>query len=259
MEKPNNHQRENSSDWLVESLRCTAFPIPGYSVLQDSWWTDLIGEPPESRTTRPRTGRQIEEGLIDGSKLELRIQPSRIDWILTKPVDEDGEPEGFAFVETIPKSLSIFEPLISKWLEWKTVPKITRLALGAILLKGVDDRKKGYETLFKYLPTVQQKPEEVSDFMFQINRPRASSLEIEGLKINRLCKWSVSQLMILGMSAQSGDLKPVERREQFACRLELDISTSQHFEGELPHDKLSTIFNELIAFGTEIAEKGDIP
>jgi hypothetical protein len=41
--------------------------------------------------------------------------------------------------------------------------------------------------------------------------------------------------------------------------LELDINTSPNFEGELEHEKLGDLFDELLSLGKEIAAVGDIP
>jgi hypothetical protein len=43
-----------------------------------------------------------------------------------------------------------------------------------------------------------------------------------------------------------------------ACRLELDINTAPDFGGVLPADRLEALLKEMVAFGREIAEKGDL-
>jgi hypothetical protein len=45
----------------------------------------------------------------------------------------------------------------------------------------------------------------------------------------------------------------------FACRLELDINTVPEFQGEFERGELSSIFQELVDFAVEIADRGDIP
>jgi hypothetical protein len=46
--------------------------------------------------------------------------------------------------------------------------------------------------------------------------------------------------------------------EYQACTLELDINTDPEHKTPLPSERLPSLFRELVAFGKEIAEKGDI-
>ena len=74
--------------WQAGILRLTAFPSPAAQLGELTWWKDLVGEPPETKISQPRTGGQQEEGRFDeGRKLVLRIEPTRIDWLLT-PIDD---------------------------------------------------------------------------------------------------------------------------------------------------------------------------
>jgi len=40
--------------------------------------------------------------------------------------------------------------------------------------------------------------------------------------------------------------------------MELDINTQEDFKEELPKDKLHAILSEIVNFGKEIAENGDV-
>jgi hypothetical protein len=51
---------------------------------------------------------------------------------------------------------------------------------------------------------------------------------------------------------------PYTGGEEFMLRLELDISTPPETEKALPPAKLPDSLNELVGFGVEISEKGDI-
>jgi len=134
--------------------------------------------------------------------------------------------------------------LMLRWLAG--CPPLQRLAFGAVLTRPVDDLLTGYRQISDYLPFVQLDPESSSDFSYQINRPRNSTV-ISGLRINRFSRWSVARVFASTFDTQIG------------CRVELDINTAQEFQGELPQEKLPVIIQELVDLGKEIAENGDIP
>src|SRR3989338_5792662 len=48
--------------WEVETLRLTAFPAPSTQIGEGDWWTSLLGEPPDKRTSSPKKGVLQEEG-----------------------------------------------------------------------------------------------------------------------------------------------------------------------------------------------------
>jgi hypothetical protein len=55
-------------------------------------------------------------------------------------------------------------------------------------------------------------------------------------------------------------IRAVELQSELTvCRLELDINTAEDFVGELPHEPLPDLFQELTKLGLEIATQGDIP
>lgn len=239
--------------WQIESLRLTAFPSPAYQFTDPSWWKELVGEAPE-RKIQFKIGGQREEGLFGPGMLILNTEPSRIDWILTQnPKNEEYIPLLGGFSEV----LDPFFELMRRWLE--KGHQIQRLAFGAILQVPADNRESGYKELSKYLRHVKLDPINSSDFLYQINRPRDTKLDIKDLRINRLTKWSVSSWKLSHLSFGSEVVKYPSVKEEFACRLELDINTATDYPYELPPKKLNHIFQELVELGKEIAIKGDIP
>ena len=244
-----------ATNWQAESLRVTAFPVPGTPIGESTWWADLVGKPPEVRSNRPSHGAFTDEGLFQELKLILSAQPTRIDWYLTLPEQEEAV-TSLRTVGPFPESLKIFVPLMKDWL--KLGPPLQRLAFGVILFQAAEDKTKGYRQLGRYLPQIAIDPEGSSDFSYQINRPRDSGTQVGGLRINRLSKWSVALRGAARLTFSPQAVQAFSLGEVFAVRLELDISTAADFDHELPREKLSGIFEELVQFGSEIAEKGDI-
>jgi len=244
---------DNSSQitWEVERLRLTGFPVLAPPLEGTTWWNDLVGDDPETRVAHPKKGELLEQGEYEGNQLTLKVTRSRIDWFLSTKEVLTNLPTIGVFDEKCDE----FVTLVSRWLELDTGPSLTRLAFGAVLLHPAKNRVEGYTKIQPYLHRVTLEPEESSDFLYQINRPREAEVAISGLQINRLSKWSVGRIKLFTVDA-AGIQNPVE---QYVCRLELDINTAPDLNGELPRSDLVSVYNELVVLGREIAEQGDIP
>lgn len=261
MSKQGKINRLPLSAWHAESLRLTAFPITATPLKDSNWWTELMGEPAETKTAQPKLDRRTEQGLFSGAKLVNQVQPNRIDWLI-QLADHESGPIGFP---TIGPFLEVIEPFVELMLRWfnlKTCPELKRLAFGPILVHPVDSHAAGYRQLSAYLPNVKLDPEGSSDFLYQINRVRDSTSKIDGLRINRLSKWSVATVQTIGFFV--GPISDIsismDKVGLFrACRLDLDINTAAEFTGPLPKKQLSLIFQELVDLAKEIAVEGDIP
>lgn len=254
-------------NWQVELLRVTAFhgQVPDEQKKNwSSWWTDLVGVPPENTTLRKRDEIFQETGPFNGGQLILTLHPGRVDWHLSTADEEEDTSDGLFLLKS--EAVTKFYDLAVRWLKLGSCPPITRLALGCVLLQPVDNRQAGYLKLSEYLSDVKLSPQS-SDFSYQINRPRESQAGVEGLKINRLCKWSVALKGKLSLSLSLGpqdkdlfaDTVFHEKGRQSACRVEMDINTSPEYKGELPNNVLIRVFDEFVDLAREIAEKGDTP
>lgn len=250
-----NSTTSSLSDWKAGQLRLTAFPESPLDPKNTTWWQSLIGEPPEVQIFHPKLPEQHEEGPFGSGRLTLRIQPHKIDWLLRS---ESGDSDILSLAG-FPEFLNNFTKRINLWLE-NDCPDLSRIAFGAVLLLPAHSRENGYELIANYLPAVKIDPKGSSDFLFQINRQRKSNLDISDLKINRLCKWSISVIRhtLVALDTTISKSKRISP-DFYAGRLELDINTSQDFQGLLAREHLVRIYKELVDVGKEIVEKGDIP
>lgn len=240
--KANGSQEDN---WLVELARATAFPSPGSQIDGSKWWSSIVGELAESQLILPKKGTSREEGSFGTGRLILETQPARIDWVLSKAPDEDalGEPSAV---------FKQFAELVTRWFE--LCGPLQRLAFGSVLSLPVNSRPEGYDRLRSFLKGVQIDPENSSDFLYQINRPRMFDADGFQIKINRLTKWSVRLW-------QLREISPVSDRlitSAHACSLELDLNTDGEFAKELPRESLKKILDVLIEFALEIGQRGDV-
>ncbi len=242
--------------WQAESWRLTAFLSASSQISEPSWWTDLVGEPPETRVSNPRQGLLQEQGGYCGGTLILAIQPGRVDWQFTAvPIQGEESVNADPLLGPALEALENFRPLALRWLELS--PPITRLAVGAILLQTVVDREEAYRLITRYVPGLRLDSEGCKDFFYQINRPRLSTAHSQ-LRINRLTKWSAATAGLVRVGLPTPSI--VSRVELYlGARLELDISTAEDSNTQLSATDLPALLGELINLGLEIADRGDTP
>jgi hypothetical protein len=248
-------QQANISQWYAQELRLTVFLSPAAQIGDQTWWQFLVGEQPQNEIFQPQTGIKRYEGLVKDNEIErgliLTIHPTRIDWQLVPLNSSISE---FPKIGSFISSTNYFLTLMLRWLE--DSPPIQRLAFGANLLEHVEDPKKSYEQLSKYLPFKLDL--DSSDFSYQINRPRKSTID-ENLIINRLSIWSVLPLLKIEAgfgNFQSNYVYPTVQNTMIS--LNLDINTFGESTDGSGLEKLRQVFEELVELGKEIAEKGDI-
>jgi len=203
----------------------------------------------------------MEEGPWNGGSLVLSAALDRFDWSLQASEQTTGEEP--------PLSIGAFDPLsdelnrlIAGW--FASCSNCSRLAFAGSLLLPVTSVLGGYKVLSELLKTVRIDAEGSSELMYQINRPRPSKLGIEGLRINRISRWSVIrvQRVTTSFALMGGEPGPQTFQELdplFFCKLDFDVNTSPHFSEGLPRDRLPELMTELLCLAKEICTNGDIP
>ena len=241
--------------WQVESMRVTAFPSDVVPVEQ-SWWDDIIGVPAEAVTSRPKVGQYQAEGDFEARRLRLQIQPGRVEWSVTPITKAEDELTGLSVIGPLLDVDTSLLKVVNPWLS--LAPEMKRLAFGAILLQPVENVPAGYGLIQKYLHRLHPDLDGASDFSYQINRPRRSGTQVVELTINRLMRWSVQVTQRMVITMTGGGAVSRSLGEDAACRLELDINTAPDFPALLPAEHLTAILHEMMEFGREIAQKGDV-
>jgi len=255
MIEPTAANRPELEAWIANSLRMTAILSPAAQLPEHSFWEELVGQPPESITSQPRTGVHQEDGSFEGGRLSVIVQPARVDWILTVD-DNQATNSPIPSIGQFVYLLNVFTDKMTHWLERS--PPLQRLAFGSILLLPMYDESSARQQLFAYLPFEPQNFENAQEFLYQINRPRSSSSGISNLQINRLSKWSALKWRTVNFplnNLSNYSASPYS----LACCIELDINTSPDYQEDLPKEKLPQIFRELVDLGKEIVKEGDIP
>ena len=246
---------ENAIPWTVAALRLTLFPAPSAAIDASSWWTDVVGEDPESEVSNPRAGHRSYDGSWSDGRLALSMKADRIDWRLS--VREDPH-DLFAGLGPLDSVGNKFRELMNRWFALPSCPTALRVAFGAILHHPVLTREAGYR-LFSNLLPLKIDPVGSTDLLYQINRPRASNAGLAGLRVNRLAKWVVAIGTLATLVPELTGVKSTPLTTKFACNLELDMNTSPDFQEVIARDSLPAVFEELVRFGGEIAQLGDTP
>jgi len=217
----------------------------------------VAGEGPDNEQNNLRTGEFVQIGTYGGWALGSRVKPGRVDWNLS--IADNQSIEVPAWGGSMTAAWESIRTLGNAWL--RLGYPAHRLAFGAILVQPVPDLTSGYTLISSCLPEVDILGDNVADFLYQINRPRESRVNV-GSMTNRLSKWSVGQqgvvLMRISLGPASAPATANVERNNYAGRLELDINTAPTLaQDELQQVEL--VFSELMQLGQEIAEKGDIP
>ena len=241
--------------WNIHHRRLTAFLMSPVDVSNISWWEDTFDT--ESTgvkiTSMPLPVRE-EEGLVGDLILLLKVELTRVDWILSSS-NKQGMGE-FPNLGDADQAFDAFLGVSNKWFESEQLPKIKRLAFGSRFQREVDARSNGYDELDNYLHFNDLDTKNSSDFLYQINRPRQSKI-IKERYINRISKWHVVNAKLLAMDT-SGTYQGSIASDIYATTLDLDLSLDADNNSELPKNKLTKLFEELITLGKEIGEEGDI-
>lgn len=242
--------------WMAYQLRLTSFPIPLSQFDPTNWWHDTVGEIPESQQIQPKLNRRTEIGPFENGKLILEVQSDRIDWRYSSIID-DPLRIPFSEEELVPLQnlLSGFQQIANHWLGM--APPLIRLAFGGRLGIPVVSRSEGYQHLADYLHPVRLNPDNMSDFLYQINRPVISNI-VPDLQLNRLSKWSVVSAtrgtIVIG---EQGPTSTTLTHEFFYSHLELDINTRAENTDNFQSELLFPLFMELVHLGQGIAFNGD--
>jgi len=249
-------------NWRAESLRLTIFLAANIQPKDEGWWSKVAGAEPESKTAKPNRGELVEAGLFQGNALTLSVQPGRIDWLLSPNVSIEENLSEIKSVGSFDSAEKAFSTIMLNWLD--ACPATVRLAYGVVLLEPVGNREEGYRRIAEYVPSVEIDPVGAEDFFYQINRPRQSEVA-EGMRLNRLSKWSVAFFQPIRFAIGIPQGQPNQPlvyshggTPALACRVELDLSTAASLQEELHHNSLPNIFKELVSLGSEIAQKGDV-
>src|SRR5262249_11358755 len=96
------------SEWQVVTLRLTAFPSATAQFANQNWWREIVGEEPETRTSQPRTGEQVETGPYKDGQIALVVYPARIDWQYRGKDEINPDSVAFPIIGSFSETITAF-------------------------------------------------------------------------------------------------------------------------------------------------------
>jgi len=246
------NKMQTECPWKISTLRFTFFPKENF-LFDENLWIKLFNNPPENITQQPKFKIMHYEGKYDSGNFVIDIDPIRVSIIYISSKNSNQ----FISLGEFKESKLVFQSIIERWFSIKECPIVNRIGFGGIFLIPVLTKVEGYKTINKFLPSLKIDVENSTDLLYQINRPRRSTVN-DNLIINRLMKWSVFNLeaSIDQPFIKSQSQKIVSR--EIGVRLEFDINTHVDYQGQFSPEQQKVIFDELNNLGDEISEKGDI-
>jgi hypothetical protein len=175
-----------------------------------------------------------------------------VDWVLALRQEEIERAEELPTLGIATDAIELLSSVAERWLSSDALPSLARIAFGAILLHPEPDVRAAYSRLPDYIP-IQVDPE-WRDFMFQTNLPVPSTTGIDGLRVNRLGRWSVGAFQTAVFSLPAG--RALSALSKFALRLELDINTGPELSGAIPPARLIDVYRELVGSALAVASDG---
>lgn len=245
----------HSVPWNIESHRLSLFRAPGAAASAEEIWTAIADGAPEELSAKPGLGTTTAIGPFGSGQLFVQVEPSRVDCFMLGAKQSEPSP---SVIGPYPDAFRKWKEDILPWIDH--APQVVRVAYGTVLTESVASKEVGYSTLATRLPYVKIDPQNSSDFLYQINRPRISTT-IKDLTVNRLSKWAVQRIIVTSASTTGVNgfrLADTPISDMYQCRLELDISSAIERAEALPSDLMSKLLEELFAIAEELIEKGDV-
>ena len=258
---PQGTNSQELDSWQALRVRSTTFLPADEDIDEASLWGSVVGGSPEEEQRRPGEGLLQQVGTLSGLVVVLRIVHPRIDWFIQPRSQARRAPSDVSDWELMPfeDAVQTIAELSSTW--FSDVNRVNRIAFGANLVRPADDLPQACSALMTQLCGVNIDIEGSLDFLYQVNRPRQSSILGE-LTINRLSKWAImveatSNLLLPG-NIGSGEMLFRQGTRRYASSLELDINTSADRTLGSSSSDLSRIFEELTTLGKQISLEGDV-
>src|SRR6266536_2998181 len=221
-----------ASAWQLEFARLIAFPTEPPLFLDQHWWQDLASRQPEDFVSTRKKHTHEDRGSFQGVVLTLRVDLSRVEWLIQPPVEFEESPGNFPTIGPFQEKVDWFVELLSPWMA-NSCPPLVRLAFAGKLLQAAATQQEAYRVLGAHLPAVNLDPNP-NDFLFQVNRRRISTV-VPGLPLNRISAWSK---LNVALSIESPARTPFRWSDKCYSAVELDMNTAPDRAEVLPRESL---------------------
>lgn len=222
--------------------------------MQEVWRAFFAPEEPETELSHKRLELTESSATIDRWRCRVRSRRDRTDVI--KEADVPPPPVWFGDFKSLASGVSVVKDFADRSSAYLAMLAeglhVWRIALAGRMNLAVTSKEDAYAVLDGLLPFGVTS--EMSDLLYQINRPRRSST---GVKINRLAKWAAERRADIELLIGAGVVR--EAGAKYSVRLEFDINTDAERDGSLEVSWLPTLLSEMKDSAVDIMMNGDIP
>ena len=238
--------------WSWDLLRGTLFTVDQFSdQRQLELWTAFAGCDPDQDVFQRREGIRTLAAKLPHKEqnCNLTFQPGRVDFNFA-PTQPNLQNNTVSDIKDFGHQMANIvgdSGIVS-----------SRIALGTVVGYPVSGKIEGYQKLLSLVPSLNFDPNEnISDLIFQFNR-YFDSQSIPGLVLNRLMTWNVLRNMLMQMPmVPGGVLRTIGDPRSFSLRLDLDLNTSQEFQGNISGLDAKKLFEEMTETTNLTLEKGE--
>lgn len=248
----------DESEWLAESARAVYFFASPLAVKPESLcdlWKEASGAD-SCRLTTTYDGHAVSGDCGDNILILKSAElGQRIDWQLTERPRTDFPP--WREAGKLTEKRDRLERVIERFRPHDHAP-IVRIGIGFDAYLKATDACDCIRTL-SMLTKVAMSPEHTTDFLFQINRRRAS-LTQAGVTINRFTRFAAAEVILPVPVAGGAILTPKPYQSQgFRSRLEIDLNTMDPDGPDGVSLLAAELFGELLSLSSQILCNGDTP
>lgn len=178
-------------------------PLPSALELYKRVW----GADPENFQSSPNAlVPTVAQGRRDGLTVGCSVHPTRVDLNLTPPLGtrESGDMTLVLIEDTVQLHTELAR-LVNFVGDRRGIgaDAVSRVGLNLHFITLMPNIEETNKTLISVMPEqYRTRIKDEEDFIFQINRPRASR-QVEGIRVNYIAKWSMDRFQLFNISIQA--------------------------------------------------------
>ena len=216
------------SHWKPSQGRITLMPEGlgfGTNIAPNDIFAQVWGGRPDSfQKNQNPLAPSVAQGTRGEFSLTCSIQPTRIDFVLTRAIPSDSDSGPFPLIESTTNMFAQLDSVISGISKLEEFGRIARVAASVHFIQIAESFADANSYLGGVLPE-NYGPQTIDgeDFILQVNHPSQTSV---GLQLNGIIKWSVDRVRVvkLVVNRVGGSANP-EQLDVLAATVTFDYNT----------------------------------
>lgn len=247
----------DSNEWLLRSLRVSAFSQPAAS-MEKPELDKLFGIEVESLEIRGPLKESSQVGSLGVGKAVIGQSVGRLDFVWHVDEELSSQSSDLVGLGEIRSAADTFLQPIKSWLAARS--DICRVAIGINILLPVKDRDQAYLRLDELIPELSVDSTKVGELMLQLNRWLDLD-DVDGapMRCNRLSRWNALRRNFGQMTVgPNGILVPIGNRvEQHSVSGDLDFNSAADRVDPLSAESVVRLLDLLMGEALQVLGCGD--